>query len=280
MLEGAPISRLEQAPFFRRPMVTSECLVSESGFVHLVGAGPGDPDLLTVKALRAIQRADVVVYDRLVGPAILDLVPLHAERRYVGKTSGAHTLPQAEINALLVTLARSGRRVVRLKGGDPFVFGRGSEEARHLRSHGIGFEVIPGITAASGCAAAAGIPLTHRGLAHGVRFVTGHGQRRDGLALDGAALADPDTTLVVYMGLGNAEEVCRDLIAAGLSPESPAAAVSNGTLPQQRTLLSTLVALPGALAAHAFEAPVLLIIGKVVSLAPDWDGDQPDRRRG
>ncbi len=243
--------------------------MTQNGFVFLVGAGPGNPELLTLKAHRLIQEAEVLVYDRLVSAAILELVPEATERIYVGKAAGQHSLPQEEINALLVTLARQGRRVVRLKGGDPYIFGRGSEEALELSVHGIAFEVVPGITSAAGCGAAAGIPLTHRGLAHGVRFVTGHCRAGDDLDLNWDSLADADTTLVVYMGTGNAETFSEKLIAAGLSPETPAAAISNGTLPNQRTMLTTLADLPADLVRHGFKPPTLLIIGKVVSLAPE-----------
>ncbi len=241
--------------------------MKENGFVHLVGAGPGDPELLTLKALRLIQQADVLVYDRLVSAGILDLVPPSTERIFVGKASGQHSLPQESINALLVTLAQSGRRVVRLKGGDPYIFGRGSEEALHLLAHGIGFEAVPGITSAAGCGASAGIPLTHRGLAHGVRFVTGHCRAGDDLDLNWPSLADPDTTLVIYMGATNAEVFSRELIAAGLSGDTPTAAISNGTLPNQRTMLTTLAELPEALALNGFKPPTLIIVGKVANLA-------------
>ena len=168
-------------------------------WVYLVGAGPGDPELLTLQAARVLGQADAVVYDRLVGAGVLDLVPRGAMRIFVGKASSAHHLSQAEINDLLLRLARPGRVVVRLKGGDPFVFGRGSEEAAYLAAHGVPFQVVPGITAAAGCAAAAGIPLTHRGLASGVRFLTGHCRVGLGLDLNWQSLADPDTTLVVYL---------------------------------------------------------------------------------
>lgn len=243
--------------------------MKQNGFVHLVGAGPGDPELLTVKALRLIQQAEVLVYDRLVSAGILDLVPESTERIYVGKSSGLHALPQDEINALLVELAQTGRKVVRLKGGDPYIFGRGSEEALHLLAHGIGFEAVPGITSAAGCGASAGIPLTHRGLAHGVRFVTGHCRAGDDLDLNWESLADPDTTLVIYMGTANAEVLSQQLIAAGLSPSTPAAAIANGTLPNQRNLFTTLAALPADLVAQSFKPPTLLIVGKVVGLAPE-----------
>lgn len=243
--------------------------MKQNGFVHLVGAGPGDPELLTVKAMRLIQQAEVLVYDRLVSAGILELVPESTERIYVGKSSGQHSLPQESINALLVSLAQSGRKVVRLKGGDPYVFGRGSEEALHLLANGIGFEAVPGITSAAGCGASAGIPLTHRGLAHGVRFVTGHCRAGDALDLNWDSLADPDTTLVIYMGTANAEILAEKLIAAGLPPATPAAAIANGTLPNQRTMLTTLANLAADLAAQAFKPPTLIIVGKVVSLAPE-----------
>ena len=235
--------------------------------VHLVGAGPGDPDLLTVKALRLLQGAEVVVYDRLVAPAILELIPPGAARIYVGKADRRHTLPQDEINALLVKLALSGHRVVRLKGGDPFVFGRGSEEAEHLAQQGIAFEVVPGVTAASGCAAGFGIPLTHRGLASGVRFVTGHCRDGQTLALNWASLADPDTTLVIYMGLTTLPEISRRLIEAGLPPDTPAAAIAGGTMPRQTLCRGTLADLPAKAAARTLEAPVLIVVGRVVALA-------------
>jgi uroporphyrin-III C-methyltransferase/precorrin-2 dehydrogenase/sirohydrochlorin ferrochelatase/uroporphyrin-III C-methyltransferase len=205
-----------------------------------------------------------VVYDRLVGDGILHLIRHGAARIYVGKARGAHCLSQAEINDLLVRLARPGRSVVRLKGGDPFIFGRGCEEAIHLARHGIPFEVVPGITAASGCAAAAGIPLTHRGYATSVRFITGH--CRSGLepALDWAGLADPDTTLVVYMGLGNIRMIRDRLIGHGLPGTTSAAAIEEGTMPRQRVVRATLDALPDRIEAAGLRAPVLIVIGRVV----------------
>lgn len=236
--------------------------------VHLVGAGPGDPELLTLKALRVLQAADVVVYDKLVADAILALIPTGATRIFAGKVARNHHMPQPEINALLISLARSGRSVVRLKGGDPFLFGRGGEEAEALARHGLPFVVVPGVTSASGCSAYAGIPLTHRGLAHGVRFVTGHTQDEDGsLDLNWASLADPDTTLIVYMGRTNAEQIAQQLIAHGLPGDTPAAAIVNGTRPEQETLLSTLSRLPERIAALGQAAPTLLVIGRVVALA-------------
>jgi uroporphyrin-III C-methyltransferase/precorrin-2 dehydrogenase/sirohydrochlorin ferrochelatase/uroporphyrin-III C-methyltransferase len=235
--------------------------------VHLVGAGPGDPDLLTLKALRLIQQAEAIVYDRLISPEILALIPPGTMRIYAGKANAHHTMPQDETNALLVKLAQSGHRVVRLKGGDPFIFGRGSEEAEYLARHGVAFEVVPGVTAASGCTAGLGIPLTHRGLANGVRFVTGHCRDDRELELNWASLADPDTTLVIYMGLANLPRISRELIAAGLAPDTPAAAVASGTTPQQTLSVGTLADLPEKLAASPPAAPVLIVIGRVVSLA-------------
>ncbi len=247
------------------------------GCVHLVGAGPGDPDLLTVKALRLLQTADVVVYDRLVSQGILDLIPTGITRICVGKESGHHLLPQDEINDLLVKLATPTRRVVRLKGGDPFVFGRGGEEALHLVAHGIAVEVVPGITAASGCAASAGIPLTHRDLAHSVRLVTGHMQGDRDLDLDWAKLADPACTLVVYMGLGSVDRMADGLMTAGLSPDTPVAVVERGTTGTQRNLHGVLASMAADVRAWDVRPPALIIIGKVVALAADRFAADPCR---
>ena len=235
--------------------------------VLIVGAGPGDPELLTVKAARLLGEADVVMYDRLVSPAVLDMVPAGATRIFVGKAPRDHHMSQDEINELLVNLARGGRRVMRLKGGDPFVFGRGSDEAVYLAQHGIPFEVVPGVTAAAGCAAYAGIPLTHRGMAKGLRFITGHRQDDQDLDVDWKTLADPETTLVVYMGLRNVERICGELLAAGMPPDIPAAAIEKGTTPDQRTVISTLAALPDTITEAGLSGPTLFIIGRVVSLA-------------
>ncbi|MGE5516303.1 MAG: uroporphyrinogen-III C-methyltransferase [Bacteroidota bacterium] len=245
-----------------------------AGRVALVGAGPGDPDLLTVKALRLIQNATTVVYDRLVSAEIMALVPPGAELIYAGKQSAAHHMPQERINELLIGLAQAGRDVVRLKGGDPFVFGRGSEEAEALAAAGIAFEVVPGISSASGCTTYAGIPLTHRGLAQGVRLVTGHWREGQPLEYDWHLLADPNCTLVIYMGLTHLGEITAKLIEAGLSADTPAAAVENGTTPRQRRVIATLAELPAQVAAAGMKPPTLLIIGKVVSLAGvlDWYG--------
>jgi uroporphyrin-III C-methyltransferase/precorrin-2 dehydrogenase/sirohydrochlorin ferrochelatase/uroporphyrin-III C-methyltransferase len=222
---------------------------------------------MTVKAVHLLREADAVVYDRLISEQILDLVPVGAMRIYVGKANRRHTMSQDDINALLVKLARAGRRVVRLKGGDPFVFGRGSEEAEYLARHGIPFEVVPGVTAASGCTAGLGIPLTHRGVASGVRFVTGHCREDIELDLNWPSLADPDTTLVVYMGLANLPQISRELIAAGLSPDTPAAAIASGTMPEETMCRGTLASLPGQIVVADLAPPVLLIIGRVVALA-------------
>jgi len=237
------------------------------GKVMLVGAGPGDPELLTVKALRLLREADVVVYDRLIAPEILDLIPAGVARISVGKQPRLHPVPQPEINALLVRLASEGRTVVRLKGGDPMIFGRGSEEAEELQAAGIPCEIVPGITAASGCTAAAGIPLTHRGLATGVRFVTGHCREDRPLDLDWAGLADLDTTLVVYMGLANIPEITARLIERGVPASTPALAISNGTTPRQREVLSTVANLRADVAQAALEAPILFVIGRVAGMA-------------
>lgn len=240
-----------------------------AGKVFLIGAGPGDPDLLTLKAARLIAAADVVVHDRLVSPEIMATVPACARRICVGKAAGVHTVPQDRINALLIDLARRGLNVARLKGGDPLVFGRGSEEAAELRAAGIGFEYVPGITAAQGAAATTGVGLTHRGLATGVRFVTGHRALDLPLDLDWQSLAAPDTTLVVYMGAANMGEIAARLIAHGLSPDLPVLAVGHATTPRETRHLSSLARIADDLAAQPMEAPVLFIIGRVVSLYQD-----------
>jgi uroporphyrin-III C-methyltransferase len=241
------------------------------GTVFLVGAGPGDPELLTLKAARIIATADVVVYDRLVPPEVIDLIPEGAARIFVGKEAGNHTLPQPEINEMLVRLGRSGRNVVRLKGGDPFVFGRGCEEAGALECAGIPYKIVPGITAAQGCAAAARVPLTHRGLASGLRYVTGHCKSNEPLDLDWASLADPDTTLVVYMGLANAEEITARLIENGLPGSTPVIAISQGTTPRERRLRTNLADMPRAVGEARLATPVLFIIGRVAALAVGSD---------
>ena len=235
------------------------------GRVYLVGAGPGDPELLTLKAVRLLEQADVIVYDNLVSSGVLDFASPDAQRIFAGKRRNEHTLRQEQINGLLVQLAREGKRVVRLKGGDPFVFGRGGEEMQELAAHGVDFEVIPGVTAACGVASYAGIPLTHRDHAQGCLFVTGH--LKDGSAnLDWEALVRPNQTVVIYMGLNALPDICRQLMAHGAPVTRPIAAVQHGTLSTQQVLTGTLSDLPAKVAGSGFTSPSLLIVGDVVKL--------------
>ncbi|MES9966588.1 MAG: uroporphyrinogen-III C-methyltransferase [Sedimenticola sp.] len=255
-------------------------MIKENAKVFIVGAGPGDPDLLTLKAYRLLSGVDVVVYDRLVSKEILDLIPKHTDRLSVGKESGHHCVPQDQINTLLVELASSNKRVLRLKGGDPFVFGRGSEEAIHLARAGIPFEIVPGITAAAACTAYSGIPLTHRAMSRSVRFLTGHLKNDGALDLNWEKIADPESTLVIYMGLSTLEEISEKLTAAGLPANTPAAAIENGTTPQHRCVISSLSTLAEDVRQNEMQAPVLLVIGEVVSLSAEiGDWFNPDSRR-
>lgn len=235
-----------------------------TGKVFLVGAGPGDPDLLTVKAARLLASADVVVYDNLVGSGVMELVAERARRIYVGKEAGHHALPQDDINRLLVRLGRDGLRVVRLKGGDPFIFGRGGEERTALLEAGIDCEVVPGITAAAGAASSTGIPLTHRSHAQTLVLATGHLQ--DGsVNLDWPALARPRQTIVIYMGLGALPVICERLLAHGLPASTPAAVVQAATTPREAIVSARLDELPAAAAAAGLQPPALIMIGEVVA---------------
>ncbi|XP_028769714.1 uncharacterized protein LOC114727127 [Neltuma alba] len=244
---------------------------SPKGNVFLVGTGPGDPELLTLKAVRIIKNADLLLYDRLVSNDVLDLVGPDAKLLYVGKTAGYHSRTQEEIHELLLSFAEAGATVVRLKGGDPLVFGRGGEEMDFLQQQGIHVKVIPGITAASGIAAELGIPLTHRGISMSVRFLTGHSRKggTDPLFVAETA-ADPDSTLVVYMGLSTLPSLAKKLMDHGLSPQTPAAAIERGTTPQQRTVFSELKDLAEKISSAQLVSPTLIIIGKVVALSPFW----------
>ncbi len=242
------------------------------GFVSLVGAGPGDRELLTRKAERCLREADIVLHDRLISEEILALIPRGTPRIFAGKSCKIHYMTQTETNAALVELAKQGKRVVRLKGGDPFIFGRGGEEAEALAEANIPFEIVPGITAAAGCGAYAGIPLTHRDYCHGVQTITGHLNEEQAAGIDWPALATNKTTLVVYMGLTNSPLIAKRLIEHGRDQNTPVAAIQNGSMANQRVLISQLNMIADDLKQEEFQSPTLLIIGEVVSLAPklEW----------
>ncbi|QSQ44971.1 uroporphyrinogen-III C-methyltransferase [Xanthomonas translucens pv. translucens] len=258
------------------PATTAQAQALRPGTVTLVGAGPGDPGLLTLNALQALRNAEVVLHDRLVSAAILELLPASAERIDVGKSASGHSVRQEQIHTLMLEHARRGRRVVRLKGGDPFVFGRGGEELEYLRAHGVPYAVVPGITAALACAAYAGIPLTHRAHAQSLRLVTAHCKESFD-TLDWAALAQERQTLAVYMGVAGLDTVRERLLRAGRAAQTPFALVENGSRPQQRVVIGTLADLPDTARAHQVGSPALLILGEVAALATDlhWFGAAP-----
>jgi len=255
-----------------------ECLAG-NGFVSLVGAGPGDPELLTLRALRLIQSADVLVYDRLVSQDIMDLRRPDTQLLYAGKVKSDHSMPQGSINQLLVDLALEGKRVVRLKGGDPFIFGRGGEEIETLAKNRISFQIVPGITAASGCAAFAGIPLTHRDHAQSCVFVTGH-LKNGTINMNWDQLNDPTQTIVIYMGLTGLKHICENLIRVGRATDTPAALVEQGTTPNQRTHVGTLQNLHALIESRSVKAPTLLIVGGVVNLHGTLQWFHPDPAAG
>ncbi|SDL96201.1 uroporphyrin-III C-methyltransferase [Oryzisolibacter propanilivorax] len=262
------MSFVEEARWFQAPPAQDPSAPVAPGHVTLVGAGPGDPELLTVRALRALQGARMVLYDHLVSREVLQYVDPAAELVYVGKQSSQHTLPQESIIDLMLRLARSGRSLVRLKGGDCFIFGRGGEEVLALAEHGIPYDVVPGITAAQAAGACAGIALTHREHAGTLVLATGHLCGRDEVALDWQALARPRQTLVIYMGIATLALICRELQAHGLPGGTPAALVERASLAQQRCVTGTLAGLPALAQQHDVRAPALIVIGEVVALQP------------
>jgi len=245
-------------------MFTSKAILNP-GEVALVGAGPGDPELLTLRALRFIQQADVTIYDRLVSQDILNLLPETSEKLYVGKKQSNHSVPQDRINQLLVEQAKLGKRVLRLKGGDPFVFGRGGEEAAYALSQGVSCHLCPGITAASGCTTYAGIPLTHRGVAQGCTFITGHMENDGQLNIPWNSLTSNNQTIVFYMGINTLPTIAAELIAHGKKENTPAALIYKGTQPEQKVYRGTLNTLENIVAEHNIKPPTLIVIGDVVN---------------
>jgi uroporphyrin-III C-methyltransferase/precorrin-2 dehydrogenase/sirohydrochlorin ferrochelatase len=270
ILQGPLVERVlsgqeQAARTFLQNKIAEADSTKQQGEVYLVGGGPGDPDLLTFRALRLMQQCDVCVYDKLVSPEVMELVRRDAELIYVGKARDQHTLPQEEINQLLARLALEGKRVLRLKGGDPFIFGRGGEEIETLMQHNVPFQVVPGITAASGVASYAGIPLTHRDYAQACLFITGH--LKDGsVDLDWTAMVRPKQTLVIYMGLIGLESICQQLIENGMAASMPIAIVQQGTTQRQRVITGTLQDMPEKVKLAQLKAPCLIIIGEVVLL--------------
>lgn len=255
-------------------VLSDQADLKHHGEVYLVGGGPGDPDLLTFRALRLMQQCDVCVYDKLVSPEVMELVRRDAELIYVGKSRNQHTLPQEEINEMLARLALEGKRVLRLKGGDPFIFGRGGEEIETLMQRGVPFQVVPGITAANGVSTYAGIPLTHRDYAQACLFITGH-LKEGSLDLDWIAMSRPRQTVVIYMGLVGMEKICEQLIVHGVSPDMPAAVVQQGTTKKQRVVVATLKDLAGKVKMAEIKAPCLTIIGEVVQLRDKLNWFEP-----
>ena len=243
--------------------------VLKSGEVALVGAGPGDPDLLTIRALRFIEQAEVAIYDRLVSQEVLDLLPGDCEKFYVGKEQAKHCVPQNQINALLVSYAQQGKKVIRLKGGDPFIFGRGGEEAEYMLEHGVSCHICPGITAASGCTAYSGIPLTHRGVAHACTFITGHIQNDGQLNLPWDTLTNNNQTIVFYMGINTLPKIASELVEHGRSKNTPAALISNGTKTEQKTYRGTIGTLAQLVREHKIVPPTLIVIRDVVNQLTD-----------
>lgn len=270
VLQGPMVERVlagqeQAARELLQDLIDDRATIANKGEVYLVGGGPGDPDLLTFRALRLMQQCDVCVYDKLVSPEVMELVRRDAELIYVGKERDQHTMPQEEINELLATLALQGKRVLRLKGGDPFIFGRGGEEIETLMARGVPFQVVPGITAANGVSSYAGIPLTHRDYAQACLFITGH--HKDGsINMDWVAMSRPNQTVVVYMGLVGLREICEKLIAHGVSASMPAAVVQQGTTQRQKVVAATLEDLAEKVIAAEMKPPCLTIIGEVVKL--------------